>query len=91
MIGSDWDWDCDEQSGLLRNGKRYKRDLSSSTEYTPLSSEASESAEVPSVRNPSITPQQRPIIPENLSQASLPQLVQTLPPPLNPRKIHKAK
>ena len=66
MIGSDWE--CDEQSGLLRNDKRYKRDLGSSTEYTPLSSETSESAEVPSVRNPPITPQQRPIIPENLSQ-----------------------
>ena len=67
MIGSDWDFD--EQSGLLRSGKRYKRDIGSSTEYTPLSSESSESTEVPSVRNPPITPQQRPIMPENLSQS----------------------
>ena len=66
MVGSDRDFD--EQSGLLQNGKRYKRDLGSSTEYTPLSSEDSESAETPSVRNPPITPQQRPVIPENLSQ-----------------------
>ena len=67
MIGSDWD--CDEQSGLLQNDKRYKRDLGSSTEYTHLSSKTYESAEVPSVRNPPITPQQRPIIPENLLQS----------------------
>ena len=67
MIGSDWDFD--EQSGLLRSGKRYKRDLSSSTEYTPLISEASESAEAPPVRNPPITPQQRPIILKNLSHS----------------------
>ena len=67
MIGSDWDFD--EQSGLLRSSKRYKRDIGPSTEYTPVSSEASESADPPSVRNPPITPQQRPIIPENLSQS----------------------
>ena len=88
MIGSDWD--CDEQSGLLRNDKRYKRDLRSSTEYTPLSSEASESAEAPVVRNPPITPQQRPIIPENLSQSesnpspSIPVAGQSSPASSNP-------
>ena len=88
MIGSDWDFD--EQSGLLRNGKRYKRDLESSTEYTPLSSEASESVEVPSVRNPPITLQQRPIIPENLLQSesnpipNIPVIGQSSPASSNP-------
>ena len=67
MIGSDWDFD--EQSGLLRSGKRYKRDLGPSTKYTHLSFESSDSTESPFVRNPPITPQQRPIIPENLSQS----------------------
>ena len=88
MIGSDWDFD--EQSGLLRSGKRYKRDLNPSIEYTPLRSEASESAEAPSVRNPPITPQQRPIIPENLSQSksnpslSIPVIGQSSPASSNP-------
>ena len=88
MIGSDWDFD--EQSGLLRSGKRYKRDLGPSTEYIHLSSEASESTEAPSVRNPSITPQQRPIIPENLSQSesnpsqSIPVAGQSSPASSNP-------
>ena len=70
MIGSDFD----EQSGLLQSGKRYKRDLGSyilgqDTEYTPLSPHDSESTETPSVRNPPVTPQPRPVIPENLSQS----------------------
>ena len=65
MVGSDQDFD--EQSGLLRSGKRYKRDLGSSTEYTPLSSEDSKSIETPSVINPPITLQQKLVIPENLS------------------------
>ena len=84
------DWDCDEQSSLLRNSKRYKRDLGSSTEYTHLSSKASESAKVPSVRNHPIAPQQRPIIPENLSQyesnpsSSIPVAGQSSPASSNP-------
>ena len=88
MIGSYWD--CNEQSGLLRSGKRYKRDLGSSTEYTPLRSESFESSEVPSVRNPPITPQQRPIIPKNLSQSkskpspSIPVAGQSSPASSNP-------
>ena len=88
MIGSDWDFD--EQSGLLRSGKRYKRDIGPSTEYTPLSSEASDSVEAPLVRNPLITPQQRPIIPENLSQSesnpslSIPVAGQSSPASSNP-------
>ena len=88
MIGSDWDFN--EQSGMLRSGKRYKRDPSPSTEYTPLISEASESAEAPSIRNPPITPQQRPIIPENLSQSesnpspSIPVAGQSSPASSNP-------
>ena len=65
--------DFDEQSGLLRNGKRYKRTLGSytlgqNTDYTSLSPEESESEETPFVRNPPITPQRRSIIPENPSQ-----------------------
>ena len=68
MVGSDWDFD--EQSGLLQNDKRYKRYLGSSTDSTPLHSEDSKSAKTPSVRNPPITPQQRPVIPENLSQST---------------------
>ena len=49
--------DCDEQSGLLRNDKRYKRTLGSyilgqNTDYTPLIPQESESEETPFVRNP---------------------------------------
>ena len=56
MFGSESD--CDEQSGLLRNGKRYKKNLGSyslgqNTNYTSLSPEESE--ETPFVRNPPIT------------------------------------
>ena len=72
MFGSQSDFD--EQSGLLRSGKRYKRNLGSYTlgkniYYTPLSSEESDSEETPFVRNPPITPQQRYGIPENPSQS----------------------
>ena len=88
MIESDWD--SDDQSGLLRNDKIYKRDLGPSTEYTPVRPQSSESAEAPSVRNPLITPQQRPIIPENLSQSesnpspSIPVAGQSSPASSNP-------
>ena len=59
MFGSESDFD--EQSGLLRNGKRYKRTLGSyilgqNTDYTSLSLEESESEENPFVGNPPITP-----------------------------------
>ena len=59
MFGSKSDFD--EQSSLLRNGKRYKRTLGSynlgqNTDYTPLSPEESDSKETPFVRNPPITP-----------------------------------
>ena len=51
----------DEQSGLLHNGKRYKRTLESyirgqNTDYTPVSPEEYESKETPFVRNLPITP-----------------------------------
>ena len=54
--------DFDEQSGLLRNGKRYKRTFGSHTlgqniDYTSLSPEESESKETLFFRNPPITPQ----------------------------------
>ena len=63
-----------KQSGLLRSGKRYKRDFGSysqgqHTEYPPVN--PSDSEETPSVGNPPVTPQQRPIIPENPSQSEI--------------------
>ena len=66
--------DLDEESGLLCNGKRYKRSfgsyiLAQSPDYTSLSQEESESEETPFVGNPHITPQHRPIILENPSQS----------------------
>ena len=72
MFGSESDFD--EQSGLLRNGKRYKRTLGSytlgqNTDYTPLSPDDSDSEETPSVRNPPVTPQRRHVTPENPSQS----------------------
>src|SRR5271155_2830047 len=62
--------DSDEQSGLLRNGKRYKRAFGSyilgqNSDYTSLSQEESESEEIPFV----ITPQRRSVIPEIPSQS----------------------
>ena len=53
--------DFDEQSGLLRSGKRYKRDLGSytlgkNTDYNLLSPEDSDSKETNFVRNPPTTP-----------------------------------
>ena len=62
----------DEQSGLLRSGKKYKRDFGSYSlgqhiEYSPVSPADSEPEEAPSVGNPPVTPQRRPVIPENPS------------------------
>ena len=81
MIGSENTFN--EQSGLLRSGKSYKRDFGSysqgqHTEYSPVSPTDSEPKETPSVGNPSVTPQRRPIIPENLSQS------ESLPSPSTP-------
>ena len=72
MFGSESDFD--EQSGLLGNGKRYKKTLGSyilghNTNYNPLSPEESEYEETPFVGNPPITPQERSVIPENRSQS----------------------
>ena len=72
MFGSESD--LYEQSDLLRNGKRYKRNLGSyilgqNTDYIPLSPEESDSKETPYVRNPPITPQRKPVIPENPPQS----------------------
>ena len=66
--------DFDEQSGLLRSGKRYKRNLESytlgqNTGYSPLSLEDPEYEENPFVRNPPITPQHGSVTPENPSQS----------------------
>ena len=52
----------DKQSGLLRSGKRYKRDFGSysqgqHTEYSPVNPADSEPEETPSVGNPPVTPQ----------------------------------
>ena len=63
-----------EQIGLLRSGKRYKRNFESytlgqSTESNPISPTALEPEETPSIGNPLVTLQQRPIIPENPSQS----------------------
>ena len=63
-----------EQSGLLRSGKRYKRYFGSysqgqHTKYSPVNPIESEPKETPYVGNPPVTPQQRPIIPENPSQS----------------------
>ena len=62
----------DEQSGLLRSGKRYKRDFGSysqdqHTEYSPVNPTESEPEETPSVGNPPVTPQCQSVIPENPS------------------------
>ena len=59
----------DEQSGLLRNGKMYKRDfdpssLGQATASTPVNPEESDSEE-----NPSVTPQHRSTTPEIPSQS----------------------
>ena len=62
----------DEQIGLLRSGKRYKIDFGSysqgqHTKYPPVN--PADSEETPFVGNPPVTPQRRPIIPENPSQS----------------------
>ena len=64
----------DEQSGLLRSGKRYKRDFDSyslgqATESSPVNSEESGSEEIPSLGNPPVTPQRSPVTPEIPSQS----------------------
>ena len=64
----------DEQSGLLRSGKRYKRDFDSyslgqDTESSPVNSEESGSEEIPSLGNPPVTPQRSPVTPEIPSQS----------------------
>ena len=64
----------DEQSGLLRSGKRYKRDFGSysqgrHTEYPPENPTDSAPKEFPSVDHPSLTPHRRPIFPEKPSQS----------------------
>ena len=64
----------DEKNGLLRSGKRYKRDFGSyslghHTNYSPENPTDSEPEETPSIGNPLVTPQRRPIIPENPSQS----------------------
>ena len=64
--------DLEEESGLLRNSKRYKRSLGSyilgqNPDYTSLSQEEFEPKETPFVGNPPITPQRMSVIPENPS------------------------
>ena len=70
MFGSESDFD--DQSVLLRSGKIYKRNIGSytlgqNTEYTLLSPDDCDSEEIPSIRNPPVTPQRRPVTPENPS------------------------
>ena len=72
MFSSDTPFD--EQSGLLRNGKRYKRyfdpsSLVQATASTPVNPEESDSKENPSVGNPPVTPQCRSATPEIPSQS----------------------
>ena len=64
----------DEKSGLLWSGKRYKRYFGSysqgqHTDYSPANPIDSEPEETPYVGNPPVTPQRRPIIPENPLQS----------------------
>ena len=64
----------DKQSGLLRSGKRYKRDFGSysqghHTEYSPVNPADSEPEETPSIGNPPVTLQRRFVILENPSQS----------------------
>ena len=93
MFGSESNFD--EQSGLLRSDKRYKRNpesytLGQNTEYTPVSPVDSRSKETSSVRNPPITSQQRSVIPEKPSQyesnpnPSIPVAGQSTPVSSNP-------
>ena len=65
--------DFDEQSGLLQSGKRYKSNFGSSTlghntKYNPVSLVDLKPNKTPS-GNPPVTPQRRPVIPENPSQS----------------------
>ena len=72
MFASDTPFD--EQSGLLRNGKRYKRDFDPSSlgqvnVSTPVNIEDSDSEDDPSIGNPPVTPQRRSATPEIPSQS----------------------
>ena len=63
----------DEQSGLLRSGKRYKRDFDSyslgqATASSPVNPEESDAKENSSVGNPPVTPQHSPLTPKIPSQ-----------------------
>ena len=80
----------DEQSGLLRSGKRYKRyfdsySLGQAIVSSPVNFEESGSEEIPSLGNPPITPQRSPVTPEILSQydsqpsLSIPAIGQSVP------------
>ena len=64
----------DKQSGLLRSGKRYKRDFDSyslgqATAPFPLNSEDSDPEDNPPFGNPLVTPQRTPVTPEIPSQS----------------------
>ena len=64
----------DEQSGLLRSGKRYKRDFDSyslgqATASSPVNPEESDSEENPSIGNPPVTLQRSVVPPEIPSQS----------------------
>ena len=63
-----------ENTSDEQNGKRYKRDFGSysqgqHTNYSPINPTDSEPEETPSIGNPLVTPQRRPVIPENPSQS----------------------
>ena len=66
MFGGESDFD--EQSGLLRSGKIYKRNFGSYT-LGQNTEEDSKSEETSYVRNPPTTPQRRSVTPEKLSQS----------------------
>jgi len=66
--------DYDEQSGILRSGKQYKRSfgaysLGQDSGYSSLSQEESESEETPLFSNPPITPQRQTVIQGTSSQS----------------------
>ena len=63
-----------EQSGLLRSGKRYKRDFGSyssvqDTVPSPVNPEELDPEENPSSGTPPVTPQRSPVIPAKPSQS----------------------
>ena len=72
MFASDTPFD--EQSGLLQNGKRYKRDFDPSSlgqviASTPVNPDESDPEDDPSVGNPPVTPQRRSPTPDIPSQS----------------------